>query len=302
MHPSAPHDNTAHAAIGHYARLMRFCSYASVTLASALLLGKLYAWWATDSLAMLSSLIDSVFDVVMSIINMVALRYALKPADDDHRFGHTSIEDIAGLAQCAFIAASMAIILLQSVERLSAPVHILTNPELGIGVSAIGMVLTTFLVVLQTYTAKKTGSLIIAADRIHYVGDILFNMGVIAAYALSSYGHIPVADPLIAILIAVIVLWNTRPLAIRAFDNLMDKEMPDSEKMRILDIVRSMPDIKGFHRLKTRYSGVRAFIQLHVEIEANLNFRDAHHIADNLEKAIETAFKEAEVIIHADPV
>lgn len=281
---------------------MRFCSYASVTLASALLLGKLYAWWATDSLAMLSSLTDSVFDVVMSIINMVALRYALKPADDDHRFGHTSIEDIAGLAQCAFIAASMAIILLQSVERLSAPVTSLTNPELGIGISAIGMVLTTLLVILQTYTAKKTGSLIIAADRMHYVGDILFNLGVIAAFALSSYAHIPAADAVIAILIAVIVLWNTRPLAIRAFDNLMDKEMPDSEKARILEIVRSMPDIKGFHRLKTRYSGVRAFIQLHVEIDASLNFRDAHAIADHLEKAIETSFKDAEVIIHADPV
>lgn len=283
-------------------RLMRLCTYASVSVASVLLLAKLYAWWETDSLAMLSSFTDSVFDVVMSVINMLALRYALKPADDDHRFGHTSIEDIAGLAQCAFIAASMALILLQSFERLANPHAALTNPQLGIGVSLAGVVLTTALVAFQTYVTRRTQSLIVASDRMHYLGDILFNFGVLAAYGLSAYGGITAADPVIAIIITVIVLWSTKPIALRAYNNLMDREMPDEEKARIIAIVESMPEIRGHHRLKTRYAGLKCFVQLHVEIDAGLNFRDAHAIADRLEHAIEQAFPSAEVIIHADPV
>jgi ferrous-iron efflux pump FieF len=285
----------------HLARLMRLASYASVTVASVLLLAKLFAWWKTDSLAMLSSFTDSVFDVLISIVNMLAVRYALKPADDDHRFGHTSIEDIAGLAQCAFIFAAMAMILLQSAERLSNPHITLSDPELGIGVSLLGMVLTTALVMFQTYVTRRTKSLVIAADRLHYVGDILFNLGVLTAFVLSSFYGLLWADAAIAIAIALLVLRSTWPLGVRAFNNLMDREMPDEEKKTILDIIDAMPEIQGYHNLKTRYSGAKAFIQLHVDIDANLNFRTAHAIIDRLEHAIEHAFPGADVIVHPDP-
>ncbi len=302
-HSHAPIDIAAATAgmPSHLARLMRLASYASVAVASVLLLAKLFAWWKTDSLAMLSSFTDSVFDVLMSIVNMLAVRYALKPADDDHRFGHTSIEDIAGLAQCAFIFAAMAMIVLQSAERLANPHINLSNPELGIGVSILGMVLTTALVLFQTYVTRRTKSLVIAADRLHYVGDILFNLGVLAAFVLSSFYGLVWADGAIAILIALIVIKSTWPLGVRAFNNLMDREMPDEEKKTILDIIDAMPEIKGYHNLKTRYSGAKAFVQLHVDIDANLNFRDAHAIADKLEHAIEHAFEGADVIIHTDP-
>lgn len=285
----------------HLARLMRLASYASVAVASVLLLAKLFAWWRTDSLAMLSSFTDSVFDVLMSVVNMVAVRYALKPADDDHRFGHTSIEDIAGLAQCAFIFAAMAMILLQSAERLSNPHVTLSNPELGIGVSVLGMALTTVLVLFQTYVTRRTKSLVIAADRMHYVGDILFNLGVLAAFVLSSFYGLLWADAAIAMAIALLVLRATWPLGVRAFNNLMDREMPDDEKKTIFAIIDAMPEIRDYHNLKTRYSGAKAFIQLHVDIDANLNFRDAHTIIDRLEKAIEHAFPGADVIVHPDP-
>ena len=309
--PHAHHHGHSHAPVdiaaataglpSHLARLMRLASYASVAVASVLLLAKLIAWWKTDSLAMLSSFTDSVFDVLMSLVNMMAVRYALKPADDDHRFGHTSIEDIAGLAQCAFIFAAMAMIVLQSIERLSNPHIVLSDPELGIGVSLLGMVLTTALVAFQTYVTRRTKSLVIAADRMHYVGDILFNLGVLAAFVLSSYVGILWADAAIAIAIAVIVLWSTWPLGVRAFNNLMDREMPDDEKKLIFDIIDAMPEIGGYHNLKTRYSGAKAFIQLHVDIDASLNFRDAHAIIDRLEASIVGAFPGADVIVHPDP-
>lgn len=281
---------------------MRLATYASVSMASVLLIGKLTAWWFTDSLSMLSSFTDSVFDVAMSIVNMLAVRYSLKPADDDHRFGHSSIEDIAGLAQCAFIFATMALIVLQSIERLTHPHEALSNPLLGIGVSVLGIVLTTALVLFQTYVTHRTRSLVILADRLHYVGDILFNLGVLAAFVLSSWFGLIWADAGIAILIACIVLWSNSSIGIRAFNNLMDREMPDSEKETILTLVEADPAILGHHRLKTRYSGTKPFVQMHVEIDAALNFRDAHAIIDRLEKSIEAAFPGADVIIHADPV
>ncbi|MES2984479.1 MAG: cation diffusion facilitator family transporter [Pseudomonadota bacterium] len=292
----------AAAAGGPHGKLLRRASYASVAVASILLVAKLIAWWKTDSLAMLSSFTDSVFDVLMSLVNMAAVRYSLKPADDDHRFGHTSIEDICGLAQCAFIFAAMAMILLQSIERLANPHLALSNPELGIGVSVLGMVLTTALVLFQTYVTRRTKSLVIAADRMHYVGDILFNLGVLAAFALSAWAGLMWADAAIAILIALIVLWSTKPLGIRAFNNLMDREMPDAEKAIISAIFADIPQIKGHHKLKTRYSGTKCFIQMHVDIDANLHFRDAHAITERLETALMEAFPSAEVIIHPDPV
>lgn len=303
MHGHSHHHGHSHGhgAQGNHA-LMRYATYASVAVATSLLLAKLFAWWQTDSLAMLSSFTDSVFDVLMSIVNLLAVRYALKPADDDHRFGHTSIEDIAGLAQCAFIFAAMAMILLQSIERLSNPHIALTNPELGIGVSVAGMVLTTALVAFQGYVARRTKSLVIAADRLHYVGDILFNLGVLAAFVLSAQFGLLWADAAIAIAIALIVMWSNRVIGIRAYHNLMDREMPDEEKKLILAIIDGMPEIRGYHRLKTRYSGAKAFVQLHVDIDAALNFREAHAIVDRLEQAIEHAFPDADVIIHPDPV
>lgn len=306
-HPDASlHQSTALSgdsnAIAETTKLMRRSTYATVSIASVLLVLKLVAWWRTDSLSMLSSFTDSVFDVLMSIVNLLAVRYALKPADDDHQFGHNSIEDIAGLAQCAFIFAAMAMILLQSIERLTDPVDMLVNPEIGIIVSVIAMVCTSGLVLFQNYVIRRSKSLVIASDRLHYAGDILFNLGVLAAFALSIWGGFWWADPVIAILIALIVLWANRSIGIRAFNNLMDREMPDDEKYAIVSLVEGTTQIRGYHKLKTRYSGIKPFIQLHAEVDASLNFSEVHAIIDGLEQAILQRFPGADVIVHPDPV
>jgi ferrous-iron efflux pump FieF len=283
------------------ARLMRLAAYASVTMAVALVLLKAVAWWMSDSLAMLSSLTDSFFDVLTSLMNFVALRYALKPADDDHRFGHTRIEDIVGLAQCAFIVASMLIIILQSAERISNPVP-LEHGMLGIIVSLIAMTATALLVAFQTYVTRRTRSLIVAADRLHYVGDVLFNLGVIIALVLTyQFGWLR-ADPVIAMVMALAIIWSSRHLGLRAYHHLMDREMPDDEKVKIYELLKTMPDIREFHKLKTRYAGNKPFIQMHVGIAAQMSFHQAHDIVDMLERRLEEIFPGAEVIIHPDPV
>ncbi len=249
---------------------------------------------------MLSSLTDSLFDVLSSLMNLFAVRYALKPADDDHRFGHSSIEDIAGLSQAAFIVASMLIIMLQAAERLFNP-HPLTQPDIGLWVSAVAMLATVGLVVFQTMVTRRTGSLIIASDRLHYVGDILFNAGVMLAFFLSKQFGWSWIDPAIAIIIAAVVLYSSREIGLRAFNNLMNHEMPDAEKEKIISIIQAIPEIGDHHNLKTRYSGTKAFIQMHIDIDGNLGFRAAHDITERLENALLDAFPGAEVIIHPDP-
>ncbi len=294
----AGHEGHAHHISPANQRLMRLATYASVSMAIALLIGKVIAWWISDSLAMLSSLTDSLFDVVTSVVNLIALRYALKPADDEHRFGHTSIEDIAGLAQFAFINASMLIIVLQSFERLANPQPMM-HETLGIIVSVVAMLATTALVIFQGRVARKSGSLIIASDRMHYAGDIAFNIGVLIALVFASLG-LTWADPAMAIVIAIAILWSTRTIGIRAFNNLMDREMPDEEKANIEAIVRRVSEVRGVHNVKTRYSGTKAFIQMHIDLDATLSFAQAHAITDRLEKALMENFPGAEIIIHPD--
>ncbi len=273
----------------------------SVGVATLLVAAKLLAWWQSGSLAMLSSLTDSVFDLLSSALNFVAIRYALKPADDDHRFGHTSIEDIASLAQCAFITASMFIIILQSVSRLFNPTP-LSHEGLGIAVSILGMIAATSLVIYQTRVARHSKSLVVRSDRLHYAGDIAFNLGVlISLYASMHYGW-EWADPAMALLIAACVLWSSRSIGIRAFNHLMDREMSDADKEKIYQVLKQCSDLRGYHNLKTRYSGTKSFIQFHAEIDARLPFRSAHAIVDGLETALQQAFPGADVIVHPDPV
>jgi ferrous-iron efflux pump FieF len=281
-------------------RLMRLTSYAAVAVALVLVSAKLYAWWVSESLAMLSSLTDSLFDVVVSTLNMLALRYALKPADDDHRFGHTAIEDIVGLAQFVFISAAMMVIILQSFERLFHP-SALTHEAIGIGVSLFSMALTIGLVMLQSVVAKRSGSLIIAADRLHYLGDVLFNIGVIFALFLSLNFGFYWADPAIAIIIALSIIISTRSIGKRAFNNLMGHEMPDAERDKITQIVLAVSGVYGLHQLRTRYMGMKPIIQLHAELDDTLSFAQSHHITDAIEAALLQQWPEAEIIVHGDP-
>ncbi len=281
--------------------LMHYATYAAVAVALVLLSAKIAAWWSTESLSMLSSLTDSLFDAVTSIVNLIAVRYALKPADDDHRFGHTSIEDIAGLAQFAFISASMLLVILQSVERLFNP-HPLQQEMIGIWVSLGAIALTSVLVVYQGFVARRTRSLIIAADRLHYAGDVLFNTGVLLALYVSMTYGIVWADPAMAIAIALVILWSARSIGVRSFNNLMNREMPDTEKEKITAVLKDFPEIIGVHQLKTRYSGAKPFIQMHVDMPDSLAFVGAHEITDRLEEALLAIFPDAEIIIHPDPV
>ncbi len=282
------------------ARLMRLATYASVSVAAFLILIKLAAWLATDSVSVLSSLVDSVLDSIASLINLFAVRHALTPADPEHRFGHGKVESIAGLGQVAFITGSAAFLIFESMRRFVTPQEI-SHGSIGIGVMMVSIVLTFLLVRYQMRVVRQTGSTAIGADSLHYRGDLLVNAAIVVSLILSTRFAMSWVDPAIAMMIAAYILYNAWLVTRGALNALMDREFPDKDRQRILDIASAHPQVKGTHDLRTRRSGVQPFIQIHLELDGALTLHDAHIISDQVEANIIAAFPGAEVIIHQDP-
>lgn len=282
------------------ARLMRSATYASVATASVLIVVKLGAWVATGSLSMLSTLVDSLLDVVASLVNLVAVRHALTPPDREHRFGHGKAEPLAALGQAAFIAGSAVFLLFEAVHRLYEPRAVM-HSDVGIGVMVFAIVLTFALTRYQAFVVRKTGSLAIQADSLHYLGDLLVNVSVIVALLLVSQLGWVHADPLIGLGIVAYIVFNAWRIARGAFDMLMDRELPDDERQRIREIALAHPEVRDLHDLRTRASGPKLFIQLHLELDGGMSLSRAHEISDRVEAEIAAAFPGAEILIHQDP-
>ncbi|MDX1711460.1 MAG: cation diffusion facilitator family transporter [Rhodovibrionaceae bacterium] len=281
-------------------RLLRMATYASVATALTLIVVKFGAWTMTESVSVLSTLIDSLLDAAASIVNLLAVRHALTPPDKEHRFGHGKAEPLAALGQATFICGSAAFLLIEAGQRLLDPLPV-RNSAVGIGVMVFSIVATLLLVIFQRYVIRRTRSLAIQADSLHYVGDLLVNAAVIAAIVLAVQFELLIADPLFGIAIAFYILWNAWLIARGALDMLMDRELPEEDREKIKNIVREHPQVIGFHDLRTRVSGPKTFIQLHLELDGGLKLTHAHTIAESVEADLVTAFPDAEVIIHQDP-
>ncbi len=282
-------------------RLMRWATYASVTTAIILILVKVIAWFITDSISVLATLLDSSLDVLASAVNLFAVRHALQPADAEHRFGHGKAEALAGVGQATFIAGSAGLLLLQAINRIIHPQDAMSGINIGIGVMIFSIVATLILLSFQKYVIKKTNSTAIKADAIHYRTDLLVNCSVIVALILSFYGWTNF-DAIFGIAIAIFILYSAWQIVRESIDLLMDHELPQEERKKIMDVLRNTPDALGFHDLRTRRSGTLVFIQLHLELDSTLTLSVAHAIADRVEQKLADLFDEAEVIIHEDPV
>lgn len=282
------------------ARLIKTAATASLVTAFTLLLAKIVAWTISDSASVLSSLLDSMMDIAASVVNFMAIRYALIPADKDHPFGHTKAEGIAALIQSAFILGSAAVLLLHVVERLLNPQPV-TALEESIGVMLFSAVATAALVLYQRYVYRQTGSLAIKADSAHYYGDILTSLAVVAAL-LAAYWGVYWIDPVVALLIALVLLYSVLEIIRAAMAVLMDQALSDDDLEQLRQLAISCPGVRGCHDLLTRQSGHLKFIQLHLELNGEQTLNDAHAIGKRVEEAIRARFPEAHIIIHHDPV
>jgi len=281
-------------------RLKRLAAMASVLVATILILAKAAAFLATGAVSLLSSLIDSLLDLAASILNLVAVRPAAQPADREHRFGHGKAEALAGLAQAAFVCGSAAFLAFQAGERLFHPKPI-SNSTVGIAVMVGSIVLTLLLVLYQRFVVRRTGSVAIAADSMHYRADLMVNVSVILAILISANFGWESADPLFALAIAGYIVWSVYGVFKQSMAALMDRELPDEDRERIRRIARAHPEVISIHDLRTRFSGTQSFIQFHLEMDGGLTLAEAHEIADAVMMDVELAFPNAEVLIHEDP-
>jgi ferrous-iron efflux pump FieF len=283
-----------------YAFWVEAAAWAATCVATLLLIAKLIAWWLTGSVSVLASFVDSLLDLLASLTNLVVVRYAVQPADNEHSFGHGKAESLAALAQSTFIVGSASFLLLSGLERLFKPVPI-AAPELGVAVSVGATLVTLGLVLFQKWVIRKTASPAIRADALHYQSDLLMNVAIIVALVLSWYGWTQ-ADAWFAIGISGFILWQAIKMAYEAVQSLLDRQIPLDDQERIAVLSSSVSGVRGIHQLRTRQAGMTTFIQLHIELDDELPLVDAHTIADEVEDRLLIAFPGADIMIHQDPV
>ena len=273
---------------------------ASIAMAVTLIVLKSWAAYETDSTAMLGSLADSGLDLVASLVVLLGVRIAAQPADYDHRFGHGKAEALASLVQVILITISAIFIGFRAVQRLLSGAQT-ADAELGIGVSVLAIVLTAALITYQRQVVRRTGSLAIGTDRLHYSSDLLLNGSVIVALGLDQFAGLTGADAVFGLLIALWLLWGAWRASSQALDQLMDREWPDELRERFLAATKEYPELAGLHDLRTRSSGTHFFAQFHVWVPAEWTVREAHDRLDRIEEQLQQRFPDTEILIHVDP-
>ncbi len=284
----------------HHARLIKRATYAAVSVASTLIVMKFFAWWVTYSVSLQASLIDSLLDAFASLLNMIAVYHALKPADKVHRFGYGKAESIAALGQALFIGGSSLWLFHAAYDRLINP-HPIESTEVGLVIMAVAIVITFILVAYQTYVVKKTKSSAIAADTIHYQTDLLTNSAVIVSLLCAKLFHVKQIDPIFGLLIGAYIFWSAWKIMMQAFSVLMDRELDEEERVKILAIIKSHPEVIGVRDLRTRSSGLQQFFQLHLLMNPELSLAEADRIADEVEAEVTQAYPKSQVIIRLVP-
>ena len=283
-----------------HARLLRLATNASLGVASILIVSKAVAWWLSGSVSLLAGLTDSMLDGVASFLNLLAVRYALRPADDDHRYGHGKAEALAGMAQALFIGGSAVLIGVQAVERLKNPTP-LGDATVGIVVMLLSLGLTVALLMVQARVVRLTGSTAVRADSLHYRSDLLLNASILVALVLARFGW-PQVDAYFGLGIALYILWSALQIARESSAILMDKELPGEVSEQMMTLVCAVPGVQGAHDLRTRVSGNRWFVQVDLELPGTLTLTEAHVLCDAAAAAIRREYPKAEVLVHADPV
>jgi cation diffusion facilitator family transporter len=283
-------------------KLRRFASRITFVAAVLLLVVKMTAWLATGSVALLSSTVDGLVDVVTSFTTFRAVRLAERPPDRGHRFGYGKAEALAGFTQSRFLYGGALVLAFQSVERLVFPDPV---KQIGFGLWVIiaSLLAAAGLVILQTWVMRQTRSTAIAADRANYLADVAVNLAVLAALGIIRFTGWERVDPAFALVIAGYMFWNSRGIDTDVLKQLLDRELPPEERKRIEDRVMACPGVRGLHDLRTRDSGDRTFVEFHMEVDANLTITQGHAISDAAENAVRDLFlpQVVEVISHLEP-
>jgi ferrous-iron efflux pump FieF len=276
---------------------------ARLTLVVAVLLVvvKLAGWLITGSMALLASAVDSLVDTSASLVTLTGVRYAQRPPDRDHRFGHGKGEAVAAFTQATFLAGAALVLAFQSVERVVFPVP-LDALEIGSWLIGGSLAVAYGLAAMQSWVVRKTGSTAIAADRTHYLTDIGLNAAVLAALGVTQWTGWTRADPAFAFVISGYMLWSAYAIAREALEQLLDRELPSEDRRRIKAAVRACSGVRDIHDLRTRFSGDRTFVEYHLEVDPGLTVDVGHAIGDATEVAVQNLLPGVvEATAHVEP-
>ncbi len=282
------------------AKLTRSAAFASIAMALFLVGAKVWAVLQTSSTAMLGSLADTTLDLIASIATLVGVWIAARPADRDHRFGHGKAEALSAMFQVVLISLSAFGLAFRAIQQWISGSRVAEAQD-GIIVSAVAIFATLALLGWQRHVIRRTSSIAIATDHLHYKSDLALNLAVIAALVLDRYGGIPGADPLFGLAIALWLGFSAFRAAGEAIDHLMDKEWPEERREEFLAAISNHPELRGVHDLRTRHAGARDFVQFHAAVDPQMSVAEAHRVMDELEARIEREFPGVEVLIHPDP-
>ncbi|PIR31867.1 MAG: divalent metal cation transporter FieF [Alphaproteobacteria bacterium CG11_big_fil_rev_8_21_14_0_20_44_7] len=281
-------------------KLLRLVTTFSVLTAILLISIKTIGWNLTGSVSILSSLMDSFLDLLISGINFIAIRYALKPADEDHKFGHGKAEDIAAIFQAAFIAGLSILIAIEAISRFAKP-QMVAHTDVGIIIMTISLFFTITLVSFQIYVFKKTKSNLVEADSVHYISDVMTNIAIIASLFITSHFQFIYFDTIVGLLIAAYIFREGLKIGKSAFDKLMDKELDEETIEKIREIITAHPEVIKLSNLKTRYAGATPFIQFEFTMDGRKTLKKSHGIAHEIEDSLLAEFPDAEIFIHQEP-
>ena len=282
------------------ARLTRSAAIASIATALLLVGLKLWAVWETESTAMIGSLADTALDLFASLATLTGVWIAAMPADEEHRFGHGKAEALAAMLQVVLISLSAFGLAVRAIMQWVEGGRVAAAEE-GVIVSVIAMAATFALLLWQRHVIRRTGSVAIATDHLHYKSDLLLNLAVIAALLLDTRAGIAGADPLFGLGIALWLGWSASRSAAEAVGHLMDREWPEEQRRHFVELAARHPELSNLHDLRTRRSGNRDFVQFHVDLPAGMTIRQAHDIIERVETDLTSHFPQMELLIHIDP-
>lgn len=283
----------------HRNTLIKLASKSSVGVAIFLTLLKIYAFYQTQSLSVLSSLFDSGIDMLAAIASFISITFAAKPADSSFRFGYGKLESVAALIQSIVIIISLLFLSTEVIQRISENENVINNVNTGLWVMLVSTFMTLLLTAFQSYVIKKTDSIAIKADAVHYKTDIALNIGVIASLYLSQY--FIAIDAVFCLLVVIYVMWSMKSIISDSLKVLLDKEIDTPTRNNIIKIIEKHSQILGFHNFRTRTSGNRIFIEAHIEMKPSLTLIEAHNIAHELKDSIQEKYPDADVLLHQDP-
>lgn len=282
------------------AKITKTVARLSVATALVLIALKTWAWLVSGSVAMLASLADSGLDAAASLFTLLAVSYAAKPPDAEHRHGHGKAEAFAAMMQAMLVGISATLIAVEATDRFRNPQDIEAG-GLALAVMGISMALTLALITAQTRAVRRTGSVATAGDRAHYAADLAANLAVIAGISAAAFLGVRWADPLIGLAVAAWLAWSAINVARSGWDQLLDRELPDEARARIRELALSTGGLIDIHQLRTRASGPYIHIQFHADLAPGLSLVEAHRRMVDAEAAILAEFPAADILIHPDP-